>query len=348
MPTATHTAPHTAPHRAGPPPVAVVTGVSGQDGSYLAQLLLAQGYRVIGSTRDPARAAATLAGYGLHGVELQQLDLYDGAAMADLLARSGATEVYNLAAMSSGAGMFDDPLGIADSNGLVVARWLEAIRGTNPAIRFCQAGSSELFGDALETPQHEASAMRPRTPYGAAKLYAHAMVQIYRQRFGLHASTAILYNHESPRRGLGFVTRRVSRHAAMIALGLADELVLGPLDARRDWGFAGDTVRALWLMLQQPKPDNYVVATGVTHSVAELCACAFGQLGLDWQHHVRSQPQADRAAEGLQLVGDASLARSALGWAPQLSFQQLVAMMVQADWQALRSSADAPADACPC
>jgi GDPmannose 4,6-dehydratase len=318
---------------------AVITGVAGQDGSYLAELLRSRGYRVVGAVREPARAAATLAALGIGGVELQALDLRDSnaqARMQALLAEVRPQEVYNLAAFASGAGMFDDPLGMAEVNGLAVARWLEAIRTVDPAVRFCQASSSELFGDALSSPQHEATALRPRTPYGAAKQYAHSMVQIYRQRFGLFACSAMLFNHESPRRGLGFVTRKITHHAARIHLGLDRELCLGNLDARRDWGFAGDTVRAMWSMLQQPASDNYVLATGVTHSVRELCAAAFGHLGLDYRDHVRTEAQDFRAPEAAQLVGDPAHARATLGWAATVDFAQLVAMMVDADLQQLR------------
>jgi len=317
---------------------ALLTGVAGQDGSYLAELLLARGYRVVGAVRDTERAAATLAALQIQGVELLALDLRDSgaqAAMQALLASVRPHEVYNLAAFASGAGMFDDPLGMAEVNGLAVARWLEAIRAVDPAIRFCQASSSELFGDALSSPQHEATTLRPRTPYGAAKQYAHSMVQIYRQRFGLFACSAILFNHESPRRGLGFVTRKISHHAALIARGQATELCLGNLEARRDWGFAGDSVRAMWLMLQQPASDNYVLATGVTHSVRELCAAAFGRVGLDYRDHVRTEVQDFRAPEGAQLVGDPAHATRTLGWAPSIDFDQLVALMVDADLQRL-------------
>ena len=310
---------------------ALITGIAGQDGSFLAQHLLQQGWRVVGAARDPERAAATLHGLGITGVSLVACNLADAAGLQALLADVRPQQLYNLAAFATGVGMFDDPLAMADVNGVAVARWLEAIRVVDPAIRFCQASSSEMFGDALATPQNELAVMRPRTPYGAAQQYAHAMIQIYRQRHGLHASSAILYNHESPRRGPGFVTRKISQHVALIKRGRADSVCLGSLDARRDGGHAADTVRALALMLQQPKPGNYVVATGQTHSVGDFCAAAFGHVGLDWRDHVRTELQAARAPETVQLVGDATLARTALGWEPTVGFAQLVAEMVDAD-----------------
>jgi GDPmannose 4,6-dehydratase len=318
---------------------ALITGVHGQDGSYLAQLLLARGWRVVGAVRDPKRAAAVLQGLGIHGVQLMACDLQRQDSIDAVLAAVRPQHVFNLAAFASGAGMFDDPLTLSDVNGLAVARWLEAIRRIDPAVRFCQASSSEMFGDTTVSPQAEGAPMRPRTPYGAAKQYGHAMVQIYRQRYGLFACSAILFNHESPRRGLGFVTRKISHHAALIRLGLATQVCLGSLDARRDWGFAGDHMQALALMLDQPAPLDCVVATGQTHSVRDFCAAAFGHLGLDWRGHVRTEAQDFRAPETVQLVGDASLARQRLGWAPQVSFSALVGMMVDADLARLQAAA---------
>jgi GDPmannose 4,6-dehydratase len=314
---------------------ALITGVHGQDGSYLAQQLLAQGWRVVGAVRDPERAAAVLQGLGIAGLPLVACDLQRQDSIDAVLAAVRPQRVYNLAAFASGAGMFDDPLTQSDVNGLAVARWLEAIRRTDPAVRFCQASSSEMFGDTSVSPQAEGAPMRPRTPYGAAKQYGHAMVQIYRQRYGLFACSAILFNHESPRRGPGFVTRKISQHAALIKRGRATTVCLGNLDARRDWGFAGDHMRALALMLDQPAPLDCVVATGQTHSVRDFCAAAFAHVGLDWRDHVRTEAQDFRASETVQLVGDASLARQHLGWAPQVSFSALVAMMVDADLAAL-------------
>jgi len=310
---------------------ALVTGVSGQDGSYLAQHLLRQGYHVVGCVRDTARAAAALQALGIAGVELRRWDPHDQASLGQILSDVRPQEVYNLAAFASGAGMFDDPVEMGHVNGLLVARWLQAIHQVDPAIRFCQASSSEMFGDALASPQSEATPMRPRTPYGAAKQYGHAMVQIYRQRFGLFACSAILFNHESPRRGLGFVTRKITHQAARIKLGLASGLCLGDLGARRDWGHAADSVRAMWLMLQQALPDNYVVSTGQTHSVRELCEIVFGHLGLDYREHVSSGVQEFRAPETVQLVGDPGHARATLGWAPTVGFAAMLVEMVEGD-----------------
>jgi GDPmannose 4,6-dehydratase len=318
---------------------ALITGVHGQDGSYLAQLLLARGWQVVGAVRDPERAAMVLHGLGIAGVQLVACDLQRQDSIDAVLAAVRPQQVYNLAAFASGAGMFDDPLTLSDVNGLAVARWLEAIRRNDPSVRFCQASSSEMFGDTTVSPQAEAAPMRPRTPYGAAKQYGHAMVQIYRQRYGLFACSAILFNHESPRRGLGFVTRKISHHAALIRLGRANTVGLGSLDARRDWGFAGDHMLALAQMLDQPAPMDCVVATGQTHSVRDFCAAAFGHVGLDWRDHVRTETQDFRAPETVQLVGDASLARQRLGWAPQVGFSALVAMMVDADLARLQAAA---------
>jgi GDPmannose 4,6-dehydratase len=227
--------------------------------------------------------------------------------------------------------MFDDPVGIGDVNGLAVSRILEAIHTTGLKTRFCQASSSEMFGEPLESPQSEQTAFRPRSPYGAAKLYAHSMIQIYRRRYGLHASSAILFNHESPRRRTEFVTRKIASAVARIKLGLADELPLGDLEACRDWGFSGDYVRAMWLMAQAPEAGDYVVATGQVHSVRDFCECAFGYVGLDYREHVREDASARRPSEGVQLVGDSTKLRTQLGWAPSIGFEGLVRLMVGAD-----------------
>jgi GDPmannose 4,6-dehydratase len=310
---------------------ALITGVHGQDGSYLAQQLLASGWRVVGAVRDTARAGRVLGALGIEGVQLVDCDLQRQESINAVLTAVKPQQVYNLAALASGAAMFDDPLTLSDVNGLTVARWLEAIRSIDPTVRFCQASSSEMFGHTTVSPQAEDAPMRPRTPYGAAKQYGHAMVQIYRQRYGLHASSAILFNHESPRRGPGFVTRKISQHAALIKLGRARQVRLGNLDARRDWGFAGDHMRALALMLDQADPIDCVVATGQTHSVRDFCEAAFAEVGLDWRDHVQVESQDFRAPETVQLVGDPSLAKQRLGWAPQVDFRALVAMMVAAD-----------------
>jgi GDPmannose 4,6-dehydratase len=314
---------------------ALITGISGQDGSYMAQLLLPHGYRVIGASRDVVRAAAALP-LALQGtVELVPWDMSDEAAMEGVLREHQVTEFYNFAGYTSGAGMYDDPVGIGDANGLAVVRMLEAIRAVDPGIRFCQASSREVFGEALESPQSETTARAPRSPYGAAKAYADAMVRIYRELHGLFACSAILFNHESPRRGLGFVTRKITHAAAAIKLKQADELLLGNLDAQRDWGFAGDSVRAMWLMLQANAPQDYVIATGTTHSVRDFCDCAFGLLGLDYRRFVKQDKSAYRLAEKMMLVGDPGKANRQLGWTPQVGFEQLVGSMVDADLRLL-------------
>jgi len=311
---------------------ALVTGIAGQDGSYLAELLLAKGYRVVGFVMDIQRDADLLPSSLMNRVELVEWDMLDQTIeITDFLSYYQPAEVYNCAAYSSGAGMFDDPVNIGVVNGLAITRILEAIRGADANIRFCQASSSEMFGDAAESPQSEEMPFQPRSPYGAAKLYAHSMVRIYRRHYGLFACSAILFNHESPRRGLDFVTRKVAHGAAKIKLGLANELRLGNLDGRRDWGFAGDYVRAMWLMLQRPRAEDYVVATGEIHSVRELCEIAFGHLGLDYRDYVREDAATYRPAEPVQLVGNSEKARRQLGWVPEVSFSEMVSMMVDAD-----------------
>ncbi|MBS1227011.1 MAG: GDP-mannose 4,6-dehydratase [Proteobacteria bacterium] len=309
--------------------IALVTGVSGQDGSYAAELLLGQGYRVIGTVRsiDRVRASPTPL---LEQIELLQWNLLDQRELVRILSFYRPAEIYNFAAYSSGEGMYDHPLEIAEINGLSVARILEAIREVDCGIRFCQASSAEMFGAASDSPQSESTRFAPRSPYGAAKVYAHSMIDIYRQRYGVFACSAILFNHESPRRGLGFVTRKITHTAAKIKLGLAEDLALGNLEARRDWGFAGDVVRAMWMMLQEPQAGDCVVATGQTHSVREFCEAAFRHLGLDYRDYVREDPSFYRPLEPIQLVGDTRKLRS-IGWSPQIDFFQLVKMMVDED-----------------
>lgn len=309
---------------------AIITGAGGQDGWYLSQFLVEKGCQVIGTTRDVAGARAR----AHPSVELVQWDMKDEAAFAALLRETRPAEIYNLAAAASGAGMYDDPVGIGDINGLAVARMLEAIRDVDPSIRFCQASSSELFGRPLESPQSEITTFRPRSPYGAAKLYAHEMVGIYRRRHDLFACSAILFNHESPRRSPEFVTGKVAQAAARISLGLADELVLGNLDARRDWGYSGDYVRGMWLMLQAAAADDFVLATGESHSVSELCDLAFGHVGLDYRDHVREDADSFRTNEPVPLVGDSSKAKRQLDWSPNVDFPGLVRMMVDAELEA--------------
>ena len=315
---------------------ALITGVTGQDGSYLAELLLAKGYRVIGGVRR-GQGTAALSAHLVGRVELVTWDMSDQACMSDVLAHYRPHEVYNCAAYSSGAGMYDDPVGVSDINGLSVTRLLEAIRAVDTAIRFCQASSREIFGEGAESPLTEATPTFPRSPYGAAKLYADVMVRMYRQRYGLFACSAILFNHESPRRGLGFVTRKITHEAARIKLGLAHELHLGNLDAQRDWGFAGDFVRAMWSMLQHKDADDYVIATGKMHSVRELCDLAFSHLGLDYRAYVLEDASVYRPAESGLLVGSAAKAKAVLGWSPEVTFDTLVRMMVDADMQMLTS-----------
>lgn len=311
---------------------ALILGVGGQDGHYAARLLVANGYSVVG-TRRPAMVDASRDD---DGVEVVPLDICDTAAVESLIARVRPDEIYNFAAFTSGADMFVDAVAIGDVNGLAVARLLEAIRRIDPAIRFCQASSSEIFGDAETSPQDETARCRPRSPYGAAKLYAHEMVRIYRERYGLFACSAILFNHESPRRGTGFVTRKITRAAARISLGLEDSVAIGNLDAYRDWGAASDYVLAMHAMLRAPRADDFVLATGTLHSVRDLCECAFGTVGLDYREYIRENPAAFRAAETTPLVGDASKARRELGWASSTTFEALIASMVESDLAAAR------------
>jgi GDPmannose 4,6-dehydratase len=310
---------------------ALITGVSGQDGSYMADQLLKRGYRVFGGARDVNTAVLALPPDLRGKLELVSCNMRDLSVMKELLNRIRPSEIYNFAAYSTGAGMFDDPLDMSDVNGIAVARILEAIRAVDPKIRFCQASSREIFGEALQSPQTEATPHNPRSPYGAAKLYADCMIQIYRHRYGLQACSAILFNHESPRRSRQFVTRKITHEAARIKLGLAHELYLGNLDTQRDWGFAGDYVRAMWLMLQQDAADDYVIATGEAHTVREFCEVAFTRLSLDYREYVREDAASYRPSESAPLVGCPAKARQELGWEPKVRFRELVQMMVDAD-----------------
>tara|TARA_R110001583_G_C5671425_1_gene411192 strand:- start:19797 stop:20762 length:966 start_codon:yes stop_codon:yes gene_type:complete len=314
---------------------ALITGITGQDGSYLAELLDMKGYRVIGAVRDVQKAKQSLPVELKNSVELIAWDMLDQHRMIEVLSEYNPTEIYNFAAYSSGIGMYDDPIGVGEVNGLAVTRILEAIREVDDKIRFSQASSREIFGEADESPQTESTTTNPRSPYGAAKLYADSMIRIYRQRYNLFACSAILFNHESPRRGLDFVTRKITHEAVKIKLGLANELHLGNLDAQRDWGFSGDYVRVMWLMLQQKYADDFVVATGVVHSVRELCEFAFSHLGLDYRDYVREDESAYRPAESVILVGCADKAKIKLGWKPEIAFREMVHMMVDADLQNL-------------
>jgi GDPmannose 4,6-dehydratase len=321
---------------------ALITGVGGQDGSLLAELLLDQGYEVFGVVRrDPEAYAANLSAAG-NRVALLRADLLDRTSLAGVLADIRPHEVYNLASPSFVPRSWDEPVLTAEFAAVGVTSLLEAIREVDPQIRFYQASSSEIFGEPRETPQTETTPLAPVTPYGVAKAYGHFIVASYRRRYGTFGCCGILYNHESPRRPPDFLPRKVSRAAAAISLGLERELVLGDLSARRDWGYAADSVRAMWLMLQQAEPGDYVVATGQPHSVEELVECAFGAVGLDWREFVRSDERLRRgAAELHDLVGDASKARSVLGWAPSVTFEELVSLLVAADLAELRAEAAA-------
>jgi GDPmannose 4,6-dehydratase len=305
---------------------ALVTGITGQDGGYLARHLLASNWKVLGATRDlrNQRLPPDIA----DAVTLVDWNMRDASAMTTVLSLHKPSAVYNLAARSSGAGMFDEPVEIGEDNGMAVTRLLEAIRIVNPAIRFCQASSSEMFGRVEDEMQTERTAFRPRSPYGAAKLYAHAMVDIYRRHHGLFACSAILYNHESPRRSENFVTGKIARGVARIRLGLADGLKLGNLEARRDWGYAPDYVEAMYLMLEQPMADDYVVATGETHTVREFCDIAFSHVGLDYRDHVSDDPAGYPRAAEMPLCGDAGKALRVLGWRPRTQFADMVRLMV--------------------
>lgn len=319
-------------------PTSFITGITGQDGSYLAELLIAKGYRVIGAVRNLNESQEKLPLILKDKVELVELDISDQFSIIQLLSRLRPHEIYNFAAYSSGAGMYEEPVKIGEVNGIAVVKILEAISFVDKEIKFCQASSREIFGEATESPQNESTPINPRSPYGAAKLYADTMIQIYRKHFGLFACSAILFNHESPRRGLEFVSRKITREAAKIKLGLAEELHLGNLDARRDWGFAGDYVEAMWLMMQQQSAEDYVLATGQTHSVRELCDYAFRYLGMDYRDYIRVDEIAFRPAEMVPLVGDISKARVELKWQPKVSFRELVQMMVDEDLNSLKNN----------
>src|SRR5262245_8857301 len=310
---------------------ALVTGVTGQDGSYLAELLLAKEYRVVGMVRRASTENFERIAHLRDRLELRQADLLDQQSLITVLSEIRPDEIYNLAAQSFVPTSWMQPVLTAEFDAVGVTRLLEAMRLATPEARFYQASSSEMFGKVRETPQCETTAFHPRSPYGVAKVYAHFITVNYRESYGLFACSGILFNHESVRRGREFVSRKISDGVARIKLGLAKELALGNLDARRDWGFAGDYVDAMWRMLQQSAPDDYVVATGETHSVREMVETAFGVVGLRWEDHVRTDPALLRPAEVELLIGDASKARRVLGWTPQVTFAQLVESMVRAD-----------------
>jgi GDPmannose 4,6-dehydratase len=321
---------------------ALITGITGQDGSYLAELLLDQGYRVCGVVRRSSTENFSRIEHLRGQVELFQADLLDQTSLAAVLREVSPDEVYNLAAMSFVPTSWQQPVLTAEFTALGVTRVLDALRQECPKARFYQASSSEMFGKVRETPQREETPFHPRSPYGVAKVYGHYLTVNYRESYGLFACSGILFNHESPRRGLEFVTRKITDAVARIKLGLANELRLGNLDAKRDWGFAGDYVRAMWLMLQQQEADDYVIGTGETHSVEEFVSIAFGHVGLDWRKYVIQDPRFYRPAEVDLLLADPSKAQARLGWRLEVSFERLVRMMVDADMEALLAS-QAPA-----
>ncbi len=310
---------------------ALITGITGQDGSYLAELLLAKGYEVIGMVRRSSTVNFERIAHLQDRITFVSGDLLDEVSMINILSEHRPDEVYNLAAQSFVQTSFGQPVLTGEITGLGVTRILDAVRIVDPDIRFYQASSSEMFGKVHEVPQREGTPFHPRSPYGVAKVYGHWITVNYRESYDLHASSGILFNHESERRGLEFVTRKISHTAAKIKLGMADELRLGNLDAQRDWGFAGDYVEAMWLMLQQDGPGDFVVATGETHPVREFCALAFEHLDLDWQLYVVVDERFMRPAEVELLVGDATRARDVLKWEPKTSFPELVSRMVDAD-----------------
>ena len=312
---------------------ALITGITGQDGSYLAELLLEKGYRVIGIVRRSSTTPYERIGHLVDRVELASADLLDQTSLTDVVGDFEIDEIYNLAAQSFVQTSWTQPVLTGEFTALGVTRMLEAMKKAAPKARFYQASSSEMFGKVVETPQREGTPFYPRSPYGVAKVYGHWITVNYRESFGLYAVSGILFNHESPRRGLEFVTRKVTDAVARIKLGLGTEVRLGNLDSRRDWGFAGDYVDAMWRMLQQDEPDDYVIGTGHTCSVRDLCDAAFSHVGLDYREYVKQDPKFFRPAEVDLLVADPSKAREKLGWQPKVSFKQLVEMMVDADME---------------
>ncbi len=317
--------------------VALITGITGQDGSYLAEFLLTKGYKVYGMVRRASVEKFERISHLKDKVTLIQGDLLDPYSLISVIKESKPDEIYNLAAQSFVPTSWAQPVLTSEFTAIGVTKLLEAIRLTNPEIRFYQASSSEMYGMVRETPQTEMTPFYPRSPYGVAKVYGHYITVNYRESYNLYACSGILFNHESPRRGLEFVTRKISHTVAKIKLGLTDELKLGNLDAKRDWGFAGDYVRAMWAMLQQSQADDYVVATGVTHTVKYCCEVAFGAADLDWQKYVKIDPAFMRPAEVDLLVGDPAKAKEKLGWTPEVTFEQMMKMMVDSDIKLLQS-----------
>jgi GDPmannose 4,6-dehydratase len=319
-------------------PVALITGITGQDGSYLAEFLLEKGYEVVGMVRRSSTVTSERIQHIQDDVTLLQGDLHDQSSLLAILEEHTPDEVYNLAAQSFVATSWSQAVLTGEVTALGVTRLLEAIRLVNPKIRFYQASSSEMFGKAVEVPQRESTAFYPRSPYGVAKVYGHWITVNYRESYGLHTVSGILFNHESPRRGLEFVTRKISDGVARIKLGLSDKLALGNLEARRDWGFAGEFVQAMWKMLQQEIPEDFVIGTGETHSVREFCDLAFKFVGLNYEDYVSQDQRYLRLSEVDLLISDPSKARQKLGWAPKTTFQGLVEMMVEADLKRLQNS----------
>jgi GDPmannose 4,6-dehydratase len=310
---------------------AIISGITGQDGSYLAELLLANGYEVVGVVRRSSAPNYWRIEHLLDRITLRPADLLDQLSLLRLIQDVKPHEFYNLAAMSFVPASWDQPLLTGDFNAMGVTRLLEAVRQVDPKIKLYQASSSEMYGRVREVPQTELTPFYPRSPYGVSKVFGHYITVNYRESYGLFAVSGILFNHESPRRGLEFVTRKVTDGVARIKLGLADQIALGNLDAKRDWGFAGDYVRAMWMMLQQPQADDYVIASGISHSVQNLVEVAFGHAGLEWQKYVKTDPALLRPAEVDHLIGDASKAKRVLGWQPKVGFEALIQMMVDED-----------------
>jgi GDPmannose 4,6-dehydratase len=325
---------------------AIITGITGQDGSYLAELLLAKGYEVVGVVRRSSTPNYWRIQHLLDRITLRPADLLDQLSLLRLIEAVRPDEFYNLAAMSFVPASWDQPLLTGDFNAMGVTRVLDAVRQVDPSIKLYQASSSEMYGRVREVPQTELTPFYPRSPYGVSKVFGHYITVNYRESYDMFAVSGVLFNHESPRRGLEFVTRKVTDGVARIKLGLANDLALGNLDAKRDWGFAGDYVRAMWMMLQQPDADDYVIATGVTHSVRELVEVAFAHAGLDWQRYVRVDPTFLRPAEVDLLIGDASKAKHVLGWEPHVTFEQLIQIMVDEDVRRLSRSSPAAAAIC--
>ena len=317
---------------------ALISGITGQDGSYLAELLLSKGYKVVGMVRRSSTVNYERIGHLMGDIEFVPGDLLDQMSLVEVLGSHHPDEVYNLAAQSFVQTSFTQPVLTGETTALGVTRLLDAIRMVDPSIRFYQASSSEMFGKVHEVPQNESTPFHPRSPYGVAKVYGHWITVNYRESYDLHASSGILFNHESPRRGLEFVTRKITHAVAEIALGHSDSLALGNLDAKRDWGFAGDYVEAMWLMLQQENPEDFVICTGETHSVRDFLELAFSHVNLSFENHVTVDERFFRPAEVDLLVGDASFAKEKLGWAPKTSFSDLVTGMVDSDLQLLKDN----------